>query len=245
MRDGVQVKYLSTTSLLQADGLENLRAAIALDGRDAHLGHDLDHAFDGGLDVFLDGGLVVDLGQQALPDHVVERLKGQVRIDGAATVADEQREMMHLARFAGFEHQARPACACPRESNDDAGRPPPAAPGIGAMLARQRRGRTESGCWRPTRPRRWRSGKRSSSAPCQRRLRRRPTLNRIGSVTDLKPAWSTCRSLSNSSLVRIGCFSLISRQLSGLGLSRLRSRADGRFRRGDDFLADADQSAGW
>ena len=45
-------------------------------------------------------------GQQALADHVVERLEREIRIDGAAAVADEQREMMHLARFAGFEHEA-------------------------------------------------------------------------------------------------------------------------------------------
>ena len=62
--------------------------------------------FDGGLDEVLAGGLVVDVGQQALADHVVERLEGQVRIDRAAAVADQQREVMHLARLAGFEHEA-------------------------------------------------------------------------------------------------------------------------------------------
>src|SRR2546427_11157878 len=40
--------------LIEADRLENLRAAVALDGRDAHFRHRLDDAFDGGLDVFLD-----------------------------------------------------------------------------------------------------------------------------------------------------------------------------------------------
>ena len=45
-------------------------------------------------------------GQQSLADHVVERLKRQVRIDRAAAVADQQRKVMHLARFARFEHQA-------------------------------------------------------------------------------------------------------------------------------------------
>ena len=53
MRDGVQVKYLSITVLLKPDGFENLRAAIALNRRDAHLGHDFDHAFDSGLDEIL------------------------------------------------------------------------------------------------------------------------------------------------------------------------------------------------
>jgi hypothetical protein len=44
MRDGVQVKYSSTTSLVEADRLEDLGAAVALDRRDAHLGHHLDDA---------------------------------------------------------------------------------------------------------------------------------------------------------------------------------------------------------
>src|SRR5208282_238034 len=91
---------------VETDGLENLRAAITLNGRDAHFGHRLDHAFHGGLDVFLDGGLVVEIDQQALANHVVERLKRHVGIDGAATVADEQREVVYLARFAGFEDEA-------------------------------------------------------------------------------------------------------------------------------------------
>ncbi len=112
---------------VQADGFKNLRAAITLDGRDAHFGHRLDHALHSGLDVFLDGGLVVEVDQQALADHVVKRLKRHVRIDGAATVADEQREVMHLARFAGFEDEADPATRAMPGSNDDAGPTRPAA----------------------------------------------------------------------------------------------------------------------
>ena len=68
---------------MQADGFENLRAAIALDGRDAHLGSDLDHALDGGLDEILAGVLVLDVGEQTLADHVVERFEGEVGIDRA------------------------------------------------------------------------------------------------------------------------------------------------------------------
>ena len=55
---------------------------------------------------FLTASLWSMLTSKPCADHVVERLERQVRIDGAATVADEQREMMHLARFAGFEHEA-------------------------------------------------------------------------------------------------------------------------------------------
>ena len=67
---------------------------------------DLDDALGGGLDVILAGGLVVDVGQQPLADHVVEGLEGEIGIDRAAAVADEQREVMDLARFAGFQHDA-------------------------------------------------------------------------------------------------------------------------------------------
>ena len=34
-----------------------------------------------------------------------QRLEGQIRIDRIRAVADEQTMMMHLARFAGFEHK--------------------------------------------------------------------------------------------------------------------------------------------
>ena len=59
---------------------------------------------------FLQASLCLMSLQQALADHVVERFEGEIRIDRAAAVADQQREMMHFARFAGFEHEsnARP-----------------------------------------------------------------------------------------------------------------------------------------
>ncbi len=92
--------------LTQSHGLEHLRTVIALHRRDAHLGHHLDDALGGGLDEVLARQFVVDVGQQAVTDHAVDGLEGEVRIDGAAAVTDQQREMMDLARFAGLEHQA-------------------------------------------------------------------------------------------------------------------------------------------
>ena len=44
---------LARTLDLQADGVEDLRAAVGLVGRDAHLGHDLQHALVDRLDVAL------------------------------------------------------------------------------------------------------------------------------------------------------------------------------------------------
>ena len=76
--------------LIQPDSLEDLRAAVALNGGDAHLGHRLHNAFHGGLDVFLDRGLVIEVRQHALADHVAESFEGEIGIDGAATVANEQ-----------------------------------------------------------------------------------------------------------------------------------------------------------
>ena len=51
---------------VDADGLEDLRAAIALNRGDAHLGHGLHHALDRGLDEILDRGFVVGVDEHAL-----------------------------------------------------------------------------------------------------------------------------------------------------------------------------------
>ena len=93
-------KILIDDIMVQADGFENLRAAIALNRRDAHLGHGLHYAFDGSLDELLNGLVMVDIRQHLFPDHVFESLEHQIRVDRAAAVTDQQREMMHLARLA-------------------------------------------------------------------------------------------------------------------------------------------------
>ena len=93
--------------LLEADRLENLRAAIALQRRDAHLGHHLQHALVQRLDVVLDRLLVGDARQHSAADHVVERLERQIRVHRPGAVADEQRQMMHFARFAGLDDERR------------------------------------------------------------------------------------------------------------------------------------------
>ena len=61
--------------------------------------------------------------QQALADHVVERLEGEVRVDGAGAVAQEQRHVVHFPRVTGFddERAARPL-AMPHQVMMDAGR---------------------------------------------------------------------------------------------------------------------------
>ena len=91
--------------LAQADRVENLRAAIGLIGGDAHLGHHLEQAFVDRLDVALDDFLLVELLRQIVL-HGDQRLEGEIGIDRFRAVAGQTREMMHLARLSGFQHQA-------------------------------------------------------------------------------------------------------------------------------------------
>ena len=49
----VPVKYLSRKALFKPDRVEDLRAAIGLEGADAHLGHHLEDALGDRLDVAL------------------------------------------------------------------------------------------------------------------------------------------------------------------------------------------------
>ena len=66
---------------LQPDRVENLRAAIGLIGRDAHLRHHLQQALADRLDVALDDLIVVERGRQPVL-HRDDGLKRQIGIDG-------------------------------------------------------------------------------------------------------------------------------------------------------------------
>ena len=90
---------------VEADGLENLRPAIALHGRDAHLGGDLDQALYHRLVEVLDRALLVDVLEDALVDHPGHRGVREVRIDRAGAIADQQAEVLRLARLARLDHQ--------------------------------------------------------------------------------------------------------------------------------------------
>ena len=91
---------------LETDGFENLRAAIALQSGDAHLGHHLEHALVERLDVILHGLLGRDTDEHPLPDHIVQCLEGQIGIDGAGAVTDQQCKMMHFARVTAFNQES-------------------------------------------------------------------------------------------------------------------------------------------
>ena len=89
---------------LQSDGVEDLRAAIGLIGRDAHLRHHLQQALADRLDVALDDFIVVERGRQPVL-HRDDGLEGEIRIDRLGAVAGQAGEVMHLARLAGFDDE--------------------------------------------------------------------------------------------------------------------------------------------
>src|SRR5439155_25504787 len=94
-------EILVNHGLFQADRFKDLGAPIALDGRDAHLRDDLDDTLHRSFEIALAGGFVVYVLQEALANHVIEGFEGEIRINSAAAVADEQRKMMDLPRLAG------------------------------------------------------------------------------------------------------------------------------------------------
>ena len=96
----------------EADDLEQLRAAIAGDAADAHLGHDLqqplaDAAAVAAAELQM---LVADLGREhAAAPQRVQRLECEVRIHGRGAEADQTGEVMRIARGAGFDQQVHVA----------------------------------------------------------------------------------------------------------------------------------------
>ncbi len=88
----------------QSHRVEDLRAAVGLIGRDAHLGHHLQNAFADRLDVVLLHVIGLDR-ESHLHADLLQRLERQVGVDRFRAVARQRAEMMHLARFAGLDHE--------------------------------------------------------------------------------------------------------------------------------------------
>ena len=92
---------------LEADGVEDLGAAVGLVGGDAHLGHHLQQPLIDRLDIallrLLQRQLLVELRQQLL-----QRLEGEIGVDGLRTVAGEHAELVHLVRLPGLHDEAHP-----------------------------------------------------------------------------------------------------------------------------------------
>src|SRR6185437_10915230 len=93
---------------IQPDRLEDLRTAIGLHRGDPHFREDLEQTLVDGLDEFSFGRLCVESFRQIVVAlHVDERLEHQIRIDCPGAIPDQTGELMHIARLAGFEDQAR------------------------------------------------------------------------------------------------------------------------------------------
>ena len=94
---------------LEADGLEDLRAAVGLDRRDPHLRDRLQQALADRLDDPLLGLLAVEVdGEQRAVGELVERLEHQVRVDRGRAVADQRRHVVDRARLPGLDHEPGP-----------------------------------------------------------------------------------------------------------------------------------------
>ena len=225
MRDAVPVKYFVDQLLVQTDGLKDLRAAIALQGRDAHLREGLQQAFVDGLDVVLDGLLSRHaFRQQAAAGQIFQGFDGQIRIDRAGAVADQQREMHHLARLAGFDDQrhlgARPFAdqlIVDGGQRQQAGNRRVVVVHAAVGENQQRVAALD--------------GQRGAAAKLVERRapvrpRRPPPRKSVGSVVASKSPCETRRSFSRSRLVRIGCGSFSVWQFCGVSSRMLRSRAD-------------------
>ena len=91
--------------IAQAHDLEQLRAAVARDGRNSHLGHDLEQALADAAAVAA-AELLARVGihvHGTLAHQIEQRLVGEIRIDGGRAVADEAGEMVRIARRAGLD----------------------------------------------------------------------------------------------------------------------------------------------
>ena len=91
---------------VQAHCFEDLRATITLQSTDAHLRKGLQQSLVDGLDEVLFGVLGSYLfRQQATALEIVDGFDGEIGIDGAGAVSDEERKVHHLAWLAAFDDE--------------------------------------------------------------------------------------------------------------------------------------------
>ena len=98
-------EVLINNFLIEAHGLEDLRTSIRFNRRDSHLGHHFDNALYGTVYIALFGFFVGVIVEHPLADHVVEAFECHIGIDRLRTVARQQAEVVHLARFARLNCQ--------------------------------------------------------------------------------------------------------------------------------------------
>ena len=93
--------------LLDPDDLEDLRARVGADGRDPHLGEDLQEPLADCADHALLGVLRAHaVRQPVLAVKRVERLEHHIWVDCRGPGADQRGDVMDLAGLAGLDHEA-------------------------------------------------------------------------------------------------------------------------------------------
>ncbi len=90
---------------IHADGLENLRGAIAAQSRDAHFGHDLEKALVDGVDVVFRGARGIDR-DLAVGGKAADRFEREIGVDGGGAIAQQKRVVHDLADFTGLDDDA-------------------------------------------------------------------------------------------------------------------------------------------
>ena len=88
-RPGSPGEILVYQSLAQPKCFEYLSAAVALNGRDAHLRKDFDDTFHRRLDVVVNRGIVVDIDEEPVLYHLVQCLQRKIWIDRRSTKSNE------------------------------------------------------------------------------------------------------------------------------------------------------------
>src|ERR671921_1406245 len=107
----------------EAYGLEDLGSAVREQGRDAHLGDNLQERLLVGLDEVFGCLLRRDVTHEPGLDHVLYGLEGQVGVDRARPVADEQSKVVPLPGLGRLDDQSRPGTdARPHQVVMDGGR---------------------------------------------------------------------------------------------------------------------------
>ena len=84
--------------------LEDSGRLIRLQGRDTHLGCNLNNAHENSLIVIVDGRMII-LIQDALVDQFSNAFLCQIRIDCTRAKAQKSCKLMHFPRFSGLQDQ--------------------------------------------------------------------------------------------------------------------------------------------
>jgi len=102
-RAGEELRHELT---VEADGLEDLRAAVGRHRGHAHLAHHLEQAVLERTDHVVNGLFRWHRHQQLAASQIFGALEKQVRVDRRRAVADQQGKMMHLPHITGLDDHA-------------------------------------------------------------------------------------------------------------------------------------------